>query len=617
MTTRWVCGFMFSCISAILIPACPDAHITPRIPERYDENGLPLNLVEKVDLLFVIDNSGSMREEQDRLASEIPKIVRALLSGDVNRDGISDINPIKDIHAGVVSTDLGSPIGESGFVCEEGGDHGVLKRPGGRGPRYVSYLEGDDQEKFVNEVVRYAAIGFEGCPIERPLGALAQATATSDKRFFDNGTGGKANKENAGFLRDDALLTVVMISDEEDCSSVDQPILFSEQSDPRLTGVQCQRCAMGEREGCRLTSVDETVLTLLGRDAVKEPAFFVFSAIVGLPSAPAIGSRAYDAWLGNPEFVYGEITWAEYKRRYGTGLLVRDENFVAEPVCALPSSGGFGDAETVAAPGRRFVEFAKEVDARGGRASVHSICDESFERAITDTATDIADVLAGSCLPQRVPRDDNGMIPCQVQVTMPFGTEDCAGRPGLRPDPIERRGDTVVCSAIQQAYDGSSTPPTTPGWYYEENPGPHCPENRQQRIHFVDPENASAAAVTKPDLALARAFCDLPVPRDHRVTSGTPCLNDANICDADHPDNADRIYDTAFASQLACSEESRTCQIVCDTDQAQLATTCPQNRVCYRQSTASMALIGSNRQNFAMMPKSGFCFIERRIEELD
>ena len=32
----------------------------------------------KVDLLFVIDNSGSMKEEQQQLLAELPRIVRAL-----------------------------------------------------------------------------------------------------------------------------------------------------------------------------------------------------------------------------------------------------------------------------------------------------------------------------------------------------------------------------------------------------------------------------------------------------------------------------------------------------------------------------------------------------------
>ena len=41
--------------------------------------------VKKGDILFVIDNSGSMREEQAALVREIPKLIRILTSGD--RDG--------------------------------------------------------------------------------------------------------------------------------------------------------------------------------------------------------------------------------------------------------------------------------------------------------------------------------------------------------------------------------------------------------------------------------------------------------------------------------------------------------------------------------------------------
>ena len=610
---------LISAAALTLIAACPEAHIVPVLPEPYVNEDTSLNLVQKVDLLFVVDNSASMTEEQERLAAELPKIVQALITGDFNGDGAQDINPVTDIHVGVVTSDLGSPLGPASFVCSMPGDDGVLGISRGveqlPGMRFASYAEGSDEEEFVENVLQLVTVGAEGCGIERPIGALAKAITRSDQRVFDNGTGGRADDENAGFLRDDALLATILVTDEEDCSSVDEHIPFLMQGDPDISNVQCQRCAAGENGSCMLSDVRELASLIIGGDGAKEPAFFVFSGIIGLPSAAGISSRTYDAWLGHPEMNYSEITWGEYKRRYGESLTIPDTLLFAEPVCALPD--GFGSSATVAAPGLRLVSFAKDIDVRGGRASVHSICEPSFERAIRDTATDVADVLSGSCLPQQLPRDENGFTPCEVLVTLPLGVESCEGRPGLSPQAVPSEGKATVCKAIQRGYGGVGAPPTEPGWFYEENPGPSCPAARQQRINFVDPEPRDNQTATKPDLALVRARCDLPVPFEREVTVGTPCLNDPNICDISNPANEGRRYDPVFGSQLACSELVRTCQIVCDTRQASNPATCPETKICYRKDTAMMALVGSNREQYDGLPWSGFCLRERKIEELD
>src|SRR5690606_13917634 len=57
-----------------------------------------------VDLLFVVDNSNSMAEEQASLAAQIPALVRALVEppdedADVNPDWL----PISDLSVGVIT----------------------------------------------------------------------------------------------------------------------------------------------------------------------------------------------------------------------------------------------------------------------------------------------------------------------------------------------------------------------------------------------------------------------------------------------------------------------------------------------------------------------------------
>ena len=43
--------------------------------------------IDKIDLLFMVDNSGSMREEQAALQTQFPNLIRVLTTGDRDGDG--------------------------------------------------------------------------------------------------------------------------------------------------------------------------------------------------------------------------------------------------------------------------------------------------------------------------------------------------------------------------------------------------------------------------------------------------------------------------------------------------------------------------------------------------
>ncbi|HEY3667116.1 MAG TPA: hypothetical protein VGL19_13995, partial [Polyangiaceae bacterium] len=87
--------------------------------------------VDKIDLLFMVDNSASMADKQDILRDAVPVLVRRLVSpncvdgagkptgessstGTCMRGGLPEFNPIGDIHIGIVSSSLGS---HGGQVC--------------------------------------------------------------------------------------------------------------------------------------------------------------------------------------------------------------------------------------------------------------------------------------------------------------------------------------------------------------------------------------------------------------------------------------------------------------------------------------------------------------------
>ena len=193
---------------------------------------MPQDGCRGVDFLFVIDNSGSMGDEQSNLLSSFPGFVQSMQAE--LADGAQSYRVM------VVDTDgIGSmciPIcdmfGEQGFcngiscagdVCDVrvGGGNNVNRNtdascnlPGGK--RFADSEETDIAAAF-NCVAR---VGSSGSGIE--LVAESMLTSLSPEYVGDDGC-------NAGFLRDDAVLVVVLITDEDDAG--DDPY-FTSQGDP-------------------------------------------------------------------------------------------------------------------------------------------------------------------------------------------------------------------------------------------------------------------------------------------------------------------------------------------------------------------------------------------------
>ena len=180
----------------------PDARFRP--PSEFID-AAPAEACDKMDILFVIDNSGSMGDEQDNLALNFPGFV-AVLDSFVARNG----NPI-DYRVAITSTGVtktwtmeaipGFPIPAS-----QSGDDGEMLQRCDMPRRWVEKSDPDPGASFSCAAV----LGTGGPGTEMPLEAMRKAF---DDRMVD-GT-------NTGFLRDDALLAVVVMTDENDCSRMD------------------------------------------------------------------------------------------------------------------------------------------------------------------------------------------------------------------------------------------------------------------------------------------------------------------------------------------------------------------------------------------------------------
>ena len=313
-----------------------------------------------LDLLFVVDNSGSMAAEQALLAREFPRMVRSLVTGDVDDDGHPDFPPVRDLQVGVVTSDMGA-LGHRIETCEGSpfGDDGVLRDRRGRNvrgceanyPSFLTYRAGAPSDGFVEDFGCVAQVGTGGCGLEQPLEAALKALtpATSATRFFADSTG-HGDGENAGFLRAESILAVLLITDEDDCSIADPELLDATSS--RYTGEIALRCINHEREGLHDIERYYEGLRQLRPD---HPERLLFGAIVGVP-ADLVGDPAtidYGAILSDPRMVpTPNPLWP--------GMLV--------PSCEVRLRGQ-------AYPPRRLVRLAERF---GDQAIVQSICQASF-----------------------------------------------------------------------------------------------------------------------------------------------------------------------------------------------------------------------------------------------
>jgi hypothetical protein len=153
----------------------------------------------KVDLLFVIDNSESMSGEQANLVASFPGFIDAM------QQTLGDTD---SYHIGVTTTDAN---GGNSPGCQ--GDGTLVTATSGTNASNQAcgpYLEGaymTDLDDLDASFPCAAQVGTGGIPFERPMDTLRAAIGPSHQ-----GAGGC----NEGFIRDDALLVAVIITDEED-----------------------------------------------------------------------------------------------------------------------------------------------------------------------------------------------------------------------------------------------------------------------------------------------------------------------------------------------------------------------------------------------------------------
>jgi hypothetical protein len=168
---------------------------------------------DQVDILWVIDSSGSMREEQAELGLKFNALIEALV-------GIG-----ADFRIAVISTDMSSPNARGRFQTAPG----RFVEKGCAGPTDAlaaecadvdldrpflsidSYTSGTtiDTARLQRDFRCIASVGDCGSQFEAGLWAVE--TAVSEDLVGSDGV-------NSGFFREDAFLAVIFLTDEDDCS---------------------------------------------------------------------------------------------------------------------------------------------------------------------------------------------------------------------------------------------------------------------------------------------------------------------------------------------------------------------------------------------------------------
>jgi hypothetical protein len=151
----------------------------PPICEAVDADRLPLppRVKRPIDVLFVIDDSCSMEDDQRALAENFDSFFQAFRQKDV------------DFHLGAVTTDMNDPLRSGRLVAP-----------------FLTPATPDIDLRF-SEMVR---VGTQGSTLERGLLAAWSALREPNR-----------SGANRGFWRSEADFALVFLGDEDDQSSID------------------------------------------------------------------------------------------------------------------------------------------------------------------------------------------------------------------------------------------------------------------------------------------------------------------------------------------------------------------------------------------------------------
>jgi hypothetical protein len=376
--------FLLVTALAVVVSTCATNDVDP---ESTTTNAVIEN--RNLDILFMIDDSSSMRLSQANLLANFPTfmdVLKALPGG------------LPNIHVAIVSSDMGAGDG-SVNGCLGDGQQGIFQyTPRGTctaspltpGATYLSNVGG--QANYTGDISAafscIAALGESGCGFEQPFASVLRALGAD---------GQSAPAENQGFLRRDALLAVVMVTNEDDCSARPGVPLYDTTSNVYLSsqlgptsnfrcsefGVVCNG-AKPPRVAPNGQVTDTVTLqncTSSECDGLLTPVAEFVARIKALKASPA--TEILFAAIAGPTAPYQVIWRAPSLADSSCGLASCPWPAVAHSCVAADTS--FAD------PG---IRIAQAASAFGTNGFTSSICETNFGPALQQVASRIGSLLA-------------------------------------------------------------------------------------------------------------------------------------------------------------------------------------------------------------------------------
>lgn len=376
----------------VLVPAlpalwaCNARTLAPPVsqPNRVNNQIFQATLNRNLDILFEVDDSQSMLPLQAKLLAQFPvfmNVLKALPMG------------LPDIHVAVISQDTG--VGKFDLTsqhCPYLGDQGKFQfQPRGTctvapiiaGQTFLSASNNQQNKNYTGDIADaftcIAALGDGGCGLEGQLKSVRWALDPAN-----------VPPGNEGFLRPGAILAVIILTNEDDCSVPDDSDLGDPsqnlnsdplgplwsfrcnefghlcningtlQPPPRGPATDLQGCISNDTATGKLTRLTDEIAFLKG---LKTDPTQLFVAAITAPATPY-----------SIELIPGP----------GTGEQIA--NMVHS---CTQNSGEYGDPS---------VRITQWVEAFGQQGLEETICAPSYAPALGSIATALSKLLGPQCL---------------------------------------------------------------------------------------------------------------------------------------------------------------------------------------------------------------------------
>ncbi len=263
-----------------------------------------IRLSDKIDLLFVVDNSLSMGDKQQIFSLAIPDLLQRLVNPPCLNTELTEsvqpataeeacpvgfgrqFKPVKDIHVGIITSSLGShgadnPLSGCG---EDNSDRAYMMGSLARGqviPSYrdLGFLAWDPEQRVqppgstnLEEITSQflgmlGSVGENGCAIESQLESmyrfLMDPAPMARHVRVSCGEGDRGQNcarpdgideqilaQRGAFLRPDSVVAVIMLTDEDDCSVRDTDIGWFSVDESRGITRASSACDTNPNDAC-------------------------------------------------------------------------------------------------------------------------------------------------------------------------------------------------------------------------------------------------------------------------------------------------------------------------------------------------------------------------------